>query len=319
MAYRSAAFVAVDWGTSHLRVWLLAADGSVLAERRSDQGMAATPREQYEAILDAHLDALAVPADIPVIMCGMVGSRQGWVEAGYLPVPVSLDRIPDNAARVDGVARDIRILPGLSRTDFAAPDVMRSEETQLFGLSRLSPVADDMKRIVCMPGTHSKWVHMEGRSVIDFASFITGDMYAVMAAHSVLHHSLSADSVDPKSPAFKTAVEASLSSPADLLARLFSIRAAGLLHNLLPADARASLSGCLIGQEIAGALPRFSTTDKIDLVAGNTPGTLYAEALAIAGVQYRSHDGDALVIAGLTGAASALWKNRSVEQGGTSR
>jgi len=319
MAHRSAAFVAVDWGTSHLRVWLLAADGSILAERRSDQGMAATPREHFESVLDAHLDALAVPADIPVIMCGMVGSRQGWVEAGYLPVPVSLDRIPDNAARVDGVARDIRILPGLSKTDLAAPDVMRSEETQLFGLIRLSPVADDMQRIVCMPGTHSKWVHMEGTSVIDFASFITGDMYAVMAAHSVLHHSLSVDPVDPKSPAFKTAVEASLNSPADFLARLFSIRAAGLLHNLSPADARASLSGCLIGQEIAGALPRFSMPDKIDLVAGNMPGTLYAEALAIAGIQCRSHDGDALVIAGLTGAATALWKNRSVERGGTSR
>ena len=308
MAHRPPALVAVDWGTSHFRVWLLATDGGILAERRSDQGMAETPRERFASVLDEHLAALTVPANVPVIMCGMVGSRQGWMEAGYLPVPVKLDQIAGKAVCVAGSARDIRILPGLSKTDPAAPDVMRSEETQLFGLNRLVPVADDVKRVVCMPGTHSKWVHMEGGSVIDFASFITGDMYAVMAAHSVLRHSLSVEPVDPHSPSFRSAVEASLSSPADFLARLFSIRAAGLLQGLSPADARAALSGCLIGQEIAGVLARFPLPDQIDLVAGNKPGALYAEALAVAGIDCRSHDGDALVIAGLAGAASAIWK-----------
>lgn len=302
------AFIAVDWGTSNFRLWLLTADGDVRAEGRSDQGMAVTPRDRFSAVLDEHLAALGVPADIPVVMCGMVGSRQGWMEARYLPVPVELGRVADNAVRVAGAARDIRILPGLSKLDAALPDVMRSEETQLLGLGRLAPFDSDAKRIVCMPGTHSKWVQLKGETVTDFASFITGEMYAVMATHSVLRHSLSVEDVDPMSPSFKHAVKASLNSPADLLSRLFSIRAAGLLHGLPPGDARAALSGSLIGQEIAGVLARFDLPGQIDLVGGNMPGALYSQALSVAGIDCRVHDGDALVIAGLTAAAAAIWE-----------
>jgi len=295
--------VAVDWGTSHLRVWLLDADGAVLAEHRSDEGMGATARDQFHSVLEAHLAALEVPESIPVVMCGMVGSRQGWVEASYLPVPVSLSDVAAAAVCIPGVARDIRIMPGLSKPDRQSPDVMRSEETQLLGLSRLAPAAGE--RFICMPGTHSKWVRMQGDSVIDFVSFLTGDAFAVLSRHSVLRHSLSGGNVHPASAEFREAVSASLHSPADILARLFSIRPASLLQDLDPAAAAARMSGYLIGQEIAGAKARFALPDRVDLIGDPRLGALYDEALAIAGISCTLHDSDTAVIAGLAGAVSA--------------
>lgn len=295
--------VAVDWGTSHLRVWLLDADGAVLAEHRSSEGMGATAREQFHSVLETHLAALAVPTDVPVVMCGMVGSRQGWAEARYLTVPVSLADVAAAAVRIPGITRDIRIMPGLSKPDRQSPDVMRGEETQLLGLTRLAPAAGE--RFACMPGTHSKWVRMQGGSVLDFVSFLTGDAFAVLSHHSVLRHSLSGAGVEPASSAFRDAVRASLDMPADILARVFSIRAAGLLQDFDPSAAAARLSGYLIGQEIAGAKARFSIPEQVDLIGDPRLGALYTEALAIAGISSTLHDSDAVAIAGLAGAVSA--------------
>jgi 2-dehydro-3-deoxygalactonokinase len=302
------AVVAVDWGTSHLRVWTIGSDGAVLAERKSDDGMSSTARDRFESVLETHLQALSVPDTVPVIMCGMVGSRQGWVEAGYLPVPATLDQIAESAVRAPSVRRDIRILPGLSRPDREAPDVMRGEETQLLGLARTAPLPPDVTRIVCMPGTHSKWVHKTGLRVEDFASFITGDMFSVLSKHSVLRHSIGEEAVGPGSAEFLDAVGASLRSPADFLARVFSIRPAGLLHDLSPADARARLSGFLIGQEIAGVRSRLPVGATVDLVGGGALGALYRAALSVAGIRCTEYDADSLVIAGLTEAASVIWQ-----------
>ena len=299
--------VAVDWGTSHLRVWLLDAEGTVLAEHRSGEGMGATARGQFQSVLEAHLAALTVPPDVPVVMCGMVGSRQGWAEASYLTVPVSLADVAAEAVRIPGIARDIRIMPGLSKHAPESPDVMRGEETQLLGLSLLAPAAGE--RFVCMPGTHSKWVRMHGDRIVDFVSFLTGDAFAVLSQHSVLRHSLSGASVDPASKDFRDAVRASLETPADILARAFSIRAAGLLQDLDAGAAAARLSGYLIGQEIAGSKARFTVPDRVDLVGDTRLGALYSEALAIAGISCTLHDSDMAVIAGLAGVMSTLSKS----------
>lgn len=301
------AFVAVDWGTSRLRVWTIDPDGTVLDERKSNEGMSTTGRDRFEGILESHLTAMAVPEDVPVIMCGMVGSRQGWAEAGYLPVPASLDRVAEEAVQVPSRCRDIRILPGLSKPDPARPDVMRGEETQLLGLAGISSAVPETAGIICMPGTHSKWVRQSGLYVEDFASFMTGDLFAALSVSSVLRHSIGSASVEPGSADFRNAVQGSLDEPADILARLFSIRPAGLLHGLSAAAARARLSGYLIGQEIAGARSRFSVGPKIELVGGGVLGELYREALSVAGIGCNDRDGNDLAIAGLTRAASIIW------------
>ena len=128
-----ARFAAVDWGTSSFRIWLVSNENVVLAERRSHEGMIHAANTGFEQVLDAHLAALGAASDLPVVICGMAGSRQGWQEARYLTVPAALSDIVDRAVQVDGPQRDIRILPGLAQRNEARPDVMRGEETQLLG------------------------------------------------------------------------------------------------------------------------------------------------------------------------------------------
>ena len=128
-----AAYVAVDWGTSSFRLWLVDRAGNVLGERRSHEGMMAAGKLGFATVLQSHLEAVDAAPGLPVIVCGMAGARQGWVEAGYVDTPARLASIPEHAVPVPGQDRDIRILPGIAQRDPRAPDVMRGEETQLLG------------------------------------------------------------------------------------------------------------------------------------------------------------------------------------------
>ena len=127
------AYVAVDWGTSSFRLWLIDRAGRIVVERRSDEGMLASAKAGFAAVLQSHLLAVGAADDLPVLICGMAGARQGWVEAGYVDTPARLAAILEQAALVPGQSRDIRILPGIAQRDATAPDVMRGEETQLLG------------------------------------------------------------------------------------------------------------------------------------------------------------------------------------------
>lgn len=177
------AFIAVDWGTTSFRLWLLSRSGAVLAERRSAEGMTTAMRTGFAEVLQSHLDAIGAPDNLPVLVCGMAGARQGWVEAGYIDVPASLSAVLDGAVRVPGQARDVRILPGLAQRDKNAPDVMRGEETQLLGALAS---ADAGEKLVCMPGTHSKWVTVKGGDVTGFATFMTGELFEVISKQTIL-------------------------------------------------------------------------------------------------------------------------------------
>ena len=127
----SPALVAVDWGTTSFRLWLLSRDGTVLAEHRSHEGMSEVAERGFETVLESHLQALSAPATLPVVICGMAGSRQGWVEAGYIDTPADVTTIGASATIVPDTARRIIIIPGLAVRSESEPDVMRGEETQL--------------------------------------------------------------------------------------------------------------------------------------------------------------------------------------------
>ncbi|MFD1327368.1 2-dehydro-3-deoxygalactonokinase [Mycoplana ramosa] len=299
------AYVAVDWGTSSFRLWLIGSDGSVLAERRSNEGMTAAAATGFGAVLANHRQAVSAPADLPVIICGMAGARQGWVEAGYLDVPAALSTIPFAAVRVPDVAADIRILPGLAQRDSAHPDVMRGEETQLLGaLNDLT----DAHSLVCMPGTHSKWVHVADGLVTRFHTFMTGELFDAVARHTILKHSIAdAGAVDGGSDAFRQAVEEVIRNPTAATSLLFGARSGALLNGLSPADAKALISGTLIGLEIAGALDAGQPGAPVVLVASGALGSLYESALDCAGVKPMIVDADNAVRAGLAVAARSLW------------
>jgi len=299
---RMPAVAAVDWGTTRMRVWLLDSGGAVLGERRSDEGMLTAAGTGFAKVLERHLSELAAPASLPAIVCGMAGARQGWIEAPYAETPATLGDVLAGAIPVPGAGRDVRIVPGLAQKDTDAPDVIRGEETQLAGITALRGAGS---HLVCMPGTHSKWVAVSDGVVTGFGTWMTGELYSVLARESVLKHSVGGGSlaVSARSAAFAKAVDQGLRDSAGLTSRLFRIRAGSLLHKLSSEDAAATLSGLLIGAEIAGATSRFGQVDKIVLVGSGLMYDLYAVALEKAGVACVQADADEAVRGGLFEAA----------------
>ena len=288
------AIIAVDWGTSSFRLWLMSNDGAVLAEHRSHEGMSEVAERGFEQVLESHLDALSIPDHLPVVICGMAGSRQGWVETGYIDTPADVTTISHHAVVVPGVARRIIIIPGLAVRSSNEPDVMRGEETQLLGAHLELPGGQRY----CMPGTHSKWVSMNGAMVTGFETFMTGELFATISVRTILVHSTNGDGpVDAQDPAFLTGVRDGWSRPEKTTHHLFSIRAGQLLHGRGADENRARLSGLLIGAELAGAGVRGD--EQIGLVASGALQRLYHAALSECGAQVRDIDADVAVRRGL--------------------
>lgn len=299
------AHVVVDWGTSSFRLWGLGATGEILAERRSGEGLLSAGETGFESVLEAHLAAIGAADDTPVMMCGMVGSRTGWVEAPYLDAPVRLNRLADCATEVPSARRRIRILPGVAQRSDAAPDVMRGEETQLLRLT----LDERRSGLVCMPGTHSKWVSLVDGELQSFATFMTGELFQLVRTQSVVAGAVEgAGTVDPANPAFAAGVRAGFETPAVVTNALFALRAAWLVARAGPDDMQARLSGLLIGVEFAGAAARYGDLSAVALVASGPAAGLYGAALAAAGVRgVELFDAEACVRDGLHAAAAAAF------------
>jgi 2-dehydro-3-deoxygalactonokinase len=300
------AFVVADWGTSSFRGWLMAADGAVLSESRGGEGMLHCTEAGFAPVLAGHLARLGAPADIPVLISGMAGARQGWVEAPYLKTPTRLDRLHEGAIRVD-TSGDVRILPGLAQTRAEQPDVMRGEETQLLGA-----IAPGFTGLVCIPGTHSKWIGIAGGEVVEFATYMTGELFAVISQHSILAHAVEAGAVpSADAGAFRDGLAIAQASPTGLTASLFRLRAAQLLGFAQRADGAARLSGLLIGAEIADAIKRHGSQHKLLLIGTGALGDLYRSALATSGFDVTPVDAEQAAQRGLYRAADAIWGVRS--------
>jgi 2-dehydro-3-deoxygalactonokinase len=305
---------AIDWGTSSFRIWLIAEDGTVLAERRSDEGMSAAAQTGFADIMEAHLQALQAPASLPVIICGMAGARQGWQEAAYLALPARLVDVLDRAIRVEGSQRDIRILPGLAQHDPERPDVMRGEETQLLD----GFATADASGVACLPGTHSKWVRIAAGQVTGFSTYMTGELFGLIARQSILRHAVgNIDTCDPDSDAFAKAVVDAGDNPAAISRLLFSIRAGQLLIGYDERSSYARLSGLLIGWEIAAARIEHGSKDPINLIASGTHSRLYAAAFDLLGMTIVNRNANEAVLKGLITGARRFWPIATAQHGRT--
>jgi 2-dehydro-3-deoxygalactonokinase len=269
---------------------------AVLAEAASADGMGSLARDGFEPALLNLVAPWLGPGRTRVIACGMVGSRQGWVEAPYRAVPCAPLGPPLAIAPAADPRLTVRIVPGLKQT--RSPDVMRGEETQIAGFLFANPGFDG---VLCLPGTHSKWVHVSAGEVVSFASFMTGELFALLSERSVLRHGLAEGWDDT---AFAEAVSDALSRPERLAGGLFAIRAAGLLGQLTGAAARARLSGLLIGAELAASRP-YWLGQPVALIGAERLADLYAAALAAQGAAPTRADATAMTLAGLA-AARAL-------------
>jgi 2-dehydro-3-deoxygalactonokinase len=299
-----AAYVAVDWGTSSFRLWLVDRAGNVLGERRSHEGMMAAGKLGFPTVLQSHLEAAGAADGLPVIVCGMAGARQGWVEAGYVDTPAKLASILEHAVPVPGQDRDIRILPGIAQRDPKAPDVMRGEETQLLGALGVD-AADDA--VVCMPGTHSKWVRTNGGTVERFATFMTGELFDVVSRETILSHAVTGADQAEDIDAFKSAVIAAFETPAFVANLLFQVRSGQLLYGGKPSSAREKISGTLIGLELAAGLAGEVPKTGITLIASGRLQMLYQLAFETVFVPIRSVGAEDAVRRGLSMAAESIW------------
>lgn len=280
---QSPAFVSVDWGTSSFRAFLADAGGAPLEEIAADQGAVGLAKGEHEAFLVSQIGAWKdrFPA-APVVMSGMVGSRQGWVEAPYAACPAGAAEIAAAVVTIPS-ARLGRILlaPGLSALDSrGAPDVMRGEETQILGALAARGGGDGL---FVLPGTHSKWARVEQGRILGFETFMTGEVFAALKDHTVLGR-LMGEASGPGAPnGFALGLEAaaSLARPGDLLHAIFMTRTLGLFDRLRADQLAEYLSGLLIGAEIlAGARGARSAV----VVGSAALATRYAEAGAALGV-----------------------------------
>ncbi len=288
-------WIAVDWGTSRLRAWAM--EGTrAMAEASSDAGMGGLSREGFGPALDSLLSEWDPAPETPVIACGMVGARQGWVEAPYRAVPCA--PVDGPFTRVRESARPVHIVPGL-RQDRPAADVMRGEETQIAGFLALNPNFDGT---LCLPGSHTKWVQVSAGEVISFQTAMTGELFAALRNHTVLSHTLTDDWDDAT---FVEAVADGMSRPEALAHRLFNLRARALLEEGVGAGATSRASGLLVGAELAHARPYWLGMP-VAIIGAPALSARYGAALRAQAVEATVARDSACTLAGLSAARTIL-------------
>ena len=295
-------WVAVDWGTSNLRAWGIDSAGAIVFSKASDRGMAKLSRDDYPGVLAGLLEgSRSSGQSMDVLICGMAGARQGWLEAPYLEVPADLGRLAAGAVSPDapGTGLSLRILPGLCQRRAGAEDVMRGEETQLLGLLALRP---GYAGPVVMPGTHSKWVMLGGGGISRFETAMTGELYDVIGANTVLRHALAGEREGAATDdGVSDGLQAGIKSPALLTSLLFRTRAASLLSGRGPDWCSGYLSGLLVGAEIAGHSDWLGSRP-VPLLGSPRLCRIYAAALAQIGAKSETIDATEATIAGLKAA-----------------
>ena len=288
--------LAVDWGTSSLRGALLAPDGQVLEERAFARGILTVAPGEFPAVFDSCFGAWMNPKTLCLIS-GMAGSQQGWLEAPYCPCPAGFDSIAGQLAWVE--PGRIAIVPGLCVEAGGVPDVMRGEETQVFGALQLLGL--DNARLV-LPGTHSKWVTVSNRRVTDFSTWMTGELYALLRQHSILARTLPATDPTPDAAAFEQGVAHALRSQG-LLHTAFSTRTLSLFKRMATDALPSYLSGLVIGEELKSQT--LQRGDTVVVMGAPALTARYEQALAQLGVTVR-RVGDGATWRGLRAIADTL-------------
>jgi len=269
-------WIAVDWGTTSLRCWAMHGT-QLIASAQSPMGMSQVAAGRFEQTLLALVEPwLQANTCTPVLACGMVGAKQGWIEAPYQPTPcsahsqVGLITAPTADPRIN-----VRIIAGVSQASPA--DVMRGEETLIAGLLTNAPTYNG---VVCMPGTHCKWVEVRNATLQRFNTVLTGELFELLSTQSVLRFDTQLDGNEKSlnNDVFISAVQEHAATPDQLTATLFSIRAQSLLNNNTTMDSTSRLSGLLIAADVI-AMQHYWQDKPITIVAEAQLASLYKLAI----------------------------------------
>ena len=279
-------FIAADWGTTNRRAYLVSGEGRCVDEMEDGKGVLSVPAGGFG---DAVAEIRERLGDRPLLLAGMVGSNRGWVEAPYVSCPSGIEEIADSLAWPE---ERTAIVPGVSWRAGDDADVMRGEETQILGALAAGLVPPNA--LVCHPGTHNKWVRLEGGRITRFTTVMTGELFNLLKEHSIL-----ADQLREKSEpneAFERGVRKAVAGAA-ITSELFTIRAKFALGERT-ADGSSYASGLLIGADIGAGLALAEPEARPILIGRPDLTRLYAAALAIAGREAIELDGEEAFLAG---------------------
>jgi 2-dehydro-3-deoxygalactonokinase len=295
-------FLACDWGSTNLRAWRLDDEGRILDRRDFALGVARLGPGQAERRFKDEVRPVMGAEDLPALLCGMVGSTLGWTVVPYRDCPIDLQGLHEGLVTVERGAAPVHLVPGLRGPGLdGAPEVMRGEETQVFGWMVEAPERLGGRWIVCHPGTHAKWVVIEDGRLVRFLTAMTGELFDLLRRYSVLRSDFPAGD----EAVFLQGVDAAKEGDA-LSARLFTVRSRVVADGLSAQAAPSYLSGLLIGSEIAN-LPRLLGVERgepVALVGDPELCGWYAKAMQARGMATTLHDGDVAAVTGLI----ALWK-----------
>lgn len=276
-------FIALDWGTSSLRAWLMSQADTIVAQKSTDQGIMQIRDGDFAAVYRELIgDWIARYGLLPVLASGMIGSRDGWTEAEYVDCPADPDRLARSLRCINAEPVALQVVPGLIQHSSGSrlADVMRGEETQVLGALRLVPELASQGLLV-LPGTHSKWVRIAQGQVNDFATYMTGELFDLLKSHSILGQPAARQGSHDAPQAFIDGVETARRAEArGLSAVLFSARSRMLAGELASGATLDYLSGLLIGSELRSALLDDTGQTPLYLIGQDSLCRRYQQALA---------------------------------------
>ncbi|AXT36276.1 2-dehydro-3-deoxygalactonokinase [Phaeobacter sp. LSS9] len=286
------ALIGVDWGTSSLRAFLISADGDVIDGVSSSEGIMKVESQTFEAVLDRLISPWTVNADLPILASGMITSRNGWVETPYAEMPLGAGDLARALVPHEAMINSqIHFVTGASTEHAGGPDVMRGEETQIIGASSLGL----NEGTFVMPGTHSKWVQVADGQILDFSTYMTGEIFAALKGHTILGTFMKDDAFNEE--AFVMGVKAGLKGRSNLLHSLFHVRTLPLMGKIPKVATADYMSGLLVATEIAAATDDAEDLGAITIVGRNDLSDRYEIALKTAGYESR-HAPDDIVAKG---------------------
>jgi 2-dehydro-3-deoxygalactonokinase len=267
--------IAVDWGTSNFRAFRIDAQGAIVARRSSPWGVLRVGGGNFDQALRAEVGGWLAEGEEHILLCGMIGSRQGWVEAEYLPCPVGIAELAEAVMEVPFSGAKVRLVPGVIGPDAAGvPELMRGEETAAMDMLDACAGAG----LVCFPGTHSKWIQLCDRKIVSFTTCMTGELYSALRKCTILERTMTTGAAVDKA-AFQQGVARS-ADPGGLLHHLFGVRTLALMGQLKEEASASYLSGLLIGHEVRAAMPRG---ESVHLVGAAYLCSLYAQTIEACG------------------------------------
>lgn len=277
--------IAVDWGTSNFRAFRLNDEGVILDRRSSPLGILRINGAGFTETLRAQVGSWLQEGEKQILLCGMVGSRQGWVEAPYLPCPVALADLASAVVKVPFDGAEVLLVPGVvGANSYGVPEVMRGEETEAMGILDLC----NGEGVVCFPGTHSKWIQLHGHKITSFITSMTGELYEALRSGTILKRTMSLNAPFNRD-AFLRGIERS-SDTGGLLHHLFGVRTLTLMNRISEEASPSYLSGLLIGHEVRAAM---SEAALVHLVGAANLCAYYELAIQACGGAATMEDGDA--------------------------